>query len=267
MKCPVCHITLIRCYSGKIRDGKYRNWTHGEIFQCECCGLQALDQQQGRQYYQEGQYQEAIGERVNGISDAQAHDKLVTGGYDSVLDVGAGNGEFLALCQGKDRLAVELDPQCLTLLKQQNFAVYNALEQVPNKRVDLITCFNVIEHVIDPIAFVKSMVMKLKKGGRLIISTPNTKQILMRFSPAFKSFYYRKQHNWYFTLFSLCSLLESVPLHVVSGTTRQRYGVNNFIGWIEGKPGQHTAHNADRAWAEQVQTLSWGDELIVQAEQ
>jgi 2-polyprenyl-6-hydroxyphenyl methylase/3-demethylubiquinone-9 3-methyltransferase len=38
---------------------------------------------------------------------------------------------------------------------------------------ELVTCMEVIEHVADPAAFVRTLAMRLARGGLLILSTPN----------------------------------------------------------------------------------------------
>jgi 2-polyprenyl-6-hydroxyphenyl methylase/3-demethylubiquinone-9 3-methyltransferase len=47
-----------------------------------------------------------------------------------------------------------------------------AVEQIDG-RFDLVTSLEVIEHVADPSAFLKSLAARLARGGLLILSTPN----------------------------------------------------------------------------------------------
>jgi 2-polyprenyl-3-methyl-5-hydroxy-6-metoxy-1,4-benzoquinol methylase len=38
---------------------------------------------------------------------------------------------------------------------------------------DVVTCFNVLEHVPDPQAFLSSVIARMKRGGLLVLTTPN----------------------------------------------------------------------------------------------
>lgn len=100
-----------------------------------------------------------------------------------VLDVGCGGGAFLAGARSlgwrvvgvePDRRAVEvarvargLDVRAGTL-EEQRFAA---------DRFDAVTSSHVIEHVHDPLGFLRECGRVLKPGGRIVVVTPNTESL------------------------------------------------------------------------------------------
>ncbi|MEY3221027.1 MAG: hypothetical protein RIT27_2384 [Pseudomonadota bacterium] len=94
------------------------------------------------------------------------------------LDVGCGNGEFLARIQTAGWLVegIEPDQKAAHLAKQQGFKIYNeTLEnaQLQPNYYDVISLSHVIEHLHDPIAALQICYAALKPNGRLWLSTPN----------------------------------------------------------------------------------------------
>ncbi|URD59827.1 bifunctional 2-polyprenyl-6-hydroxyphenol methylase/3-demethylubiquinol 3-O-methyltransferase UbiG [Sphingomonas sp. KRR8] len=99
----------------------------------------------------------------------------------SALDIGCGAG---LLCEPLTRLgacvtgidaAPELIAAARTHAEAQGLAIdYRAggVEEVEG-RFDFVTAMEVIEHVADPAAFVRSLADRLAPGGLLIMSTPN----------------------------------------------------------------------------------------------
>jgi SAM-dependent methyltransferase len=53
--------------------------------------------------------------------------------------------------------------------------VRSSLNDFPAAEFDVITLSHVIEHVPDPVATLKDCASRLRKGGRLIVATPNIK--------------------------------------------------------------------------------------------
>jgi 2-polyprenyl-3-methyl-5-hydroxy-6-metoxy-1,4-benzoquinol methylase len=95
-----------------------------------------------------------------------------------LLDVGCGNGTFLARMKGLgwQVAGVEVDPKAVTQARAQGLIVYQGrLEEhnLPDNEFDAITMSHVIEHVHDPLSLLKECHRVLKPRGHLVITTPN----------------------------------------------------------------------------------------------
>lgn len=99
-------------------------------------------------------------------------------GRNKLLDVGCGNGEFLARArwQGWEVHGVDQDETALSHARAAGIPVtHGAIDAAlfaPNS-FDAITSHQVIEHAHDPIAFLQAAYTWLKPGGRLWLGTPN----------------------------------------------------------------------------------------------
>ncbi len=93
-----------------------------------------------------------------------------------VLDVGCGDGSFLEKLKAINGVeAIGLD----TTQKSINACIEKGLnafclpiEEYKEKDFDFITAFHCLEHIPDPISFMKAMVERLSPNGTLIIATP-----------------------------------------------------------------------------------------------
>jgi len=106
----------------------------------------------------------------------------------SCLDVGAGNGRFLGELKvlGFNQLyAVEPNEGLAKMLRQKGYIVETGMmndERFRTLHFDVINAGDVIEHLVDPIAFIQSLRSKLSVDGLLIITTPNIESIWSRFT-------------------------------------------------------------------------------------
>jgi 2-polyprenyl-3-methyl-5-hydroxy-6-metoxy-1,4-benzoquinol methylase len=104
-----------------------------------------------------------------------------------ILEVGCGNGAFLDLCRraGFDRLrGLELNSRARLECREKGHEVSDQMiEQLgpSDGPFDYVCAFQVLEHVPDPIGFLRAAADRLRRGGKLILSTPNAASFLARY--------------------------------------------------------------------------------------
>ncbi len=95
----------------------------------------------------------------------------------ALLDVGAGNGYFVSLASREfsmDAKGLEISKAEIKFAKEMNGIDLIEQDVRDHKgNYDAVTCFNVIEHVVDPHSFLSAMVKCVNPGGMLVVSTPN----------------------------------------------------------------------------------------------
>lgn len=106
-------------------------------------------------------------ERLNLILKYKNKGKLV--------DIGCGNGWFLEIAK-KYFSVVGVEPNNSLLnftSKKLKIDVYKKINSLKKGEYDVITLFDVIEHVDKPMVYLKKISEKLKKNGIILIYTPN----------------------------------------------------------------------------------------------
>jgi len=98
------------------------------------------------------------------------------------IDIGCGVGELLyeASALGYDTVGFEADPSEVTFAKNHGLNVIqtyigsnqdsSASEYLSNAKI--VTAFNILEHIADPLSWMKNIVSQMCKGGHLVIETP-----------------------------------------------------------------------------------------------
>jgi SAM-dependent methyltransferase len=101
----------------------------------------------------------------------------------NLLDVGCGNGQFLAKMRdlGWEVVGVEPDSQAVKVARERfGLNVHEGtLEEAgfPDSMFDAITMNHVVEHLWDPISTLQECRRVLKPGGRLVVVTPNIESL------------------------------------------------------------------------------------------
>ena len=201
--CPLCKSSEL---SGYAIDTKRRG-PHFSRVRCERCSLifanPMADAQELENYYNqyyEKEYYDAVDfrqsmlahfSRIKALShsevakEAKYLTKLQEGSR--FLDIGCGLGIGLAYARqlNCELYATEFDSGALEFVGEQfevkSFQgdIWNAA--YPDEFFDFIHISHVIEHVMDPRAYIQEMRRILKPGGHLAIGTPNMASNLYRF--------------------------------------------------------------------------------------
>lgn len=100
------------------------------------------------------------------------------GGGVSILDVGCGKGDFVdaALDGGYKAEGIELAQPAVDIARGYGLPVTKLdffSSEIQESSRDVMTMFEVIEHLPDPVAFLRRAEMVLKPGGLLYMTTPN----------------------------------------------------------------------------------------------
>lgn len=130
-------------------------------------------------------------------------------GKGRLLDIGCGNGEFLATMRtmGWKVMGVEPDTDAAKIARE-HFDIpvrVGTFEEVtlPDDFFDAIVLRHIIEHSINPIRLLRKCKGILKPGGRLIVITPNIESLGYRF---FKESWVHLDPPRHFYLFSCRTL-------------------------------------------------------------
>lgn len=128
----------------------------------------------------------------------------------TLLDIGAGAGAFATVAAERGWTVTAVDPTLDVERLSDNpmvTAVKGALEQVPDEQeFEIVTLWDVIEHVTDPSALIANATRRLKSGGWLLIETGNYKSA-DRLNGGTSHWIYQLDHRWYFSPESIAALL------------------------------------------------------------
>ena len=165
----------------------------------------------------------------------QIPDHLDKGG--SILDIGSGGGVFLYtfLQQNKFWEAHGVEPTVefaeLTQRKLNcSVCAGNYKKSLFNTKFDLITCNQVLEHVTNPVDFLRDIFDDLNHGGYLYIEVPDAVDF-QELSPEHDRFL--AQHLWYFSSKVLTKIFQDIGFSVVK-IERQKTirGRNNLVSLL-----------------------------------
>ncbi len=195
--------TAIKSDSFAITDSTYG--VTSELSQCKKCGfIQSTSVTDVLSFYEnledpsyEANRKERLLQAKKIVDIVKKYSKEGT-----LLDIGAGSGIFVeeALRGGFDASGVE--PSIWLQKKALEHKLPVTLGTFPHENCpgpyDVITIIDVIEHVNNPVLLLQDAYKALKKGGILIVVTPNVNSLIARVL-RYKWWHFRIAHIGYFT--------------------------------------------------------------------
>jgi len=242
--CNLCQSSRFKVlYAGNSRDNAYvppstfrcTSEGHGDftnIVECADCGLiyetprepePAIEQQYA--LVEDPTYErEALG-RIRTFSKLLGRIEIyVTSG--KMVDVGCYTGVFLDLARqrGWQTLGVEPSLWAARKAREKGLTVINVpfrKAALPGESFDLVTMWDVIEHLHDPLGELRAIRRILRPDGILALSTMNVSCLFARLTGRYWPWYMR-MHLYYFTPDSITQMLKAAGFTVLSVERHER---------------------------------------------
>ncbi|WP_299005003.1 class I SAM-dependent methyltransferase [uncultured Tenacibaculum sp.] len=143
------------------------------------------------------------------INSFNTEDKLI-------LDVGAGTGDFLKVCEngGWKITGVEPSDKAREFAESKHIILHENLTQVENNQFDVITLWHVLEHIPNLVEYIEQLKKLLKPNGVLIIAVPNHKSFDAKHYKEFWAAYDVPRHLWHFSKTAISKLFSIVDMNV-----------------------------------------------------
>lgn len=253
MGCLLCSKNKFKKISNQVRDSKSHR-----IVKCEDCGLLQIwplpPLSEEREFYAKDRQAKNIKVptdiktiKENFFPDNERRSEMISkiiSKKSRILDVGSGYGFFLQAMLNKgfqnivgSEISEERREISKKITKAKVFDINFLEENNSLEKFDCITLFHVLEHIRDPIYFLKNIKKVLKPRGTLIIEVPNCKDMLLSVSEEYRDFYWQLAHLSYFSEKNLKEIVKKSGLVLDDIIYVQRYGVENMMNWItEGVP-------------------------------
>jgi SAM-dependent methyltransferase len=259
MNCHICKGNSIHIsYEGRIRSSGVESEYIDEynVKKCNECGVEFLhpfddDLLQHYNYETDEYWQghqglsspEGIYEKHDPIQLTWLH-KIGVNRFrgQQVADYGCGAGQFLDMLLGVAQETFAVDPAepFHDHLRDKGHSVFSYADQLAAESIDLGVSFTTAEHLQDPVSFFEHVRQSLAEGGDFYVGVPNQDDFLLSVVPAFRPFYYRRSHLFYFTVNALEVALQKAGFEIVGNDFMHKWDLMNMIGWaLNGEPGGH----------------------------
>ncbi len=240
--CPVCESTVYGPFKKKNRFDTVQSFSPSssdfgiffDLFKCQGCGavfsLQYPDLKQIESFYLTSNHEGYLSESNNRQKTFKNIIKIAKNYLGecttdiSLLDIGASAGLFLHTVRETEphwRVSgIEASYQAVKSCKQM-FGIdlmHGMLEDMPlelhRQKYDVISMFDIIEHVKEPLKMMQKVSELLKDDGVLILTTPNIQSWTAKLLQS-RWWSYRLMHNVLFARQSMRHLLSRSSLEVI----------------------------------------------------
>jgi len=231
--CPICGAAGRLAYECNIDEQLVNEFTyasrkipelmHYEYLECETCKLlftsELPDESSLISAYEDAAFDAAKESAMAAATYVRALQVVLRRGVSSVLDVGCGDGEFMSACLAAGVTSVHgIEPSpaasCLAPASLQSRIYSGGYETYKNDdRVDLVTLFQTIEHIRNPIGFLVDAQSFARPGGYIAVAchdyTALPNRLMGEKSPIFDI-----EHLQVFSQRSITKAMQKAGLHV-----------------------------------------------------
>jgi 2-polyprenyl-3-methyl-5-hydroxy-6-metoxy-1,4-benzoquinol methylase len=132
----------------------------------------------------------------------------------SLLDIGAGTGDFLLVAKSNGWKTVGIEPseKAKSIAQRKGVELKSNLSDFENHSFDVITMWHVLEHVPDLENQIKELKRLLKPDGSIIIAVPNFKSYDANYYKEFWAAFDVPRHLWHFSKTAIEKLFEKEDL-------------------------------------------------------
>ncbi|WP_394974421.1 class I SAM-dependent methyltransferase [uncultured Croceitalea sp.] len=134
----------------------------------------------------------------------------------TLLDVGAGTGDFLATAKKQNwKIAgVEPNSSARNRASEKGVHLHSELNEISNNKFEVITLWHVLEHLSDLENQIKTLISLLSKNGTLVIAVPNFKSYDANHYGKFWAAFDVPRHLWHFSKKSIELLFEKYDMEL-----------------------------------------------------
>ncbi len=252
MNCIICGNSQHKIIKESVRDDKLTN-----VVVCISCKHQQLTpirhECQIQEFYNLNLQAKEINHNLNideirekSLSDIYRREdtliKHISNPHEAkILDIGTGYGFFIEHMEqcGCKIEGIEISSSrrqiAQSICKSKIFNYNILLDRHINtmlKKYDIVTMFQVLEHIVEPVKFLENVKQIISNNGKIIIEVPNADDHLIEQCYEYKNFFYQTAHVSYFTRDTLSMLLKQCGFKKIEFQGVQRYSIENFMNWL-----------------------------------
>lgn len=134
----------------------------------------------------------------------------LNGNTGTLLDIGAGTGDFLKFAKKKgwDVYGMEPNEKAKKLGQTKGLSLESSLKEFEGKQFDVVTLWHVLEHIPNLEETINQLTNLIRANGTLIIAVPNYKSFDAKYYGEFWAAYDVPRHLWHFSKKSMEKLFQ-----------------------------------------------------------
>lgn len=135
----------------------------------------------------------------------------------TLLDVGAGTGDFLVTAKGAGWTVAGYEPndRAKSIAQGKGISFADSIEAIADNTYDVVTMWHVLEHVPDVAQQIAHLKRIVKPDGIIIIAVPNYKSFDAQYYGPYWAAYDVPRHLWHFSATAIKTLFGAQGIQVV----------------------------------------------------